>query len=81
MTVYTIRQVSELNPARLGRRVNRLSDSEALELAQRMANTGRSLQVWRGDELLGACTADQDVATSRTASGRRVLGHRCFTTR
>ncbi len=64
MAIYTIRQICELGAAKRGRRINCLTDREALELAQRMANTGLSLQVWRGDELLGAPTAGQDVATT-----------------
>ena len=69
MAIYTIRQIDQLGASRLGRRVNCLTDSEALELAQRMANVGLSLQVWRGDKLLGDISAGQDVTTSEGVWG------------
>lgn len=61
MAIYTIRQVCEPGAALLGRRINCLTDQEALELAQKMADAGLSLQVWRGDKLLGMCTVGQDL--------------------
>ena len=57
MAIYTIRQICEPGEVKLGRRVNCLDDDEALNLAQKMADAGLSLQVWRGDELLGTSTA------------------------
>jgi len=66
MTIYAIRQICEPGAAELGRRINCLSDSEALVLAQRIAATGLSLQVWRGDDLIGTLIAGQSVAISGT---------------
>ena len=54
MPIYTIEKVCEPGAVKLGRKINCLTDSEALELAQKMANAGLTLQVWRGDQLLGS---------------------------
>ena len=63
MTVYALRQICEPGVVKLGRRVNCLSDSEALALAQRIAAAGLSLEVWREDELIQTITPGQSVAT------------------
>ena len=62
MPIYTIQTICELDATRVGRKVNCLTDKEAIELAQKMADTGLSLQVWRGDELLGSTIPDHGRA-------------------
>jgi len=68
MMVYAIRQICEPGAAKLGRRVNCLSDSEALALAQKIAATGLSLQVWRGNDLIQIIIPSQSVAKSEPVS-------------
>jgi len=75
MPIYTIRTICEPDATRVGRKVNCLTDREAIELAQRIADTGLSLQVWRGDELLGSTIADHGRAgldkTQQSTPGAR----------
>ena len=59
VAVYAIRQICERGAATLGRKVNCLTDDEALRLAQRMADAGLSLQIWRGNDLIGTVMATQ----------------------
>ena len=70
MAIYTIRKECEPGAASLGRRINCLTDSEALELAQKMADTGLSLQVWRGTDMIGTVAAGQNVATSEPLTAK-----------
>lgn len=63
MTIYAIRPVCELSAAKLGQRVICLTDEEALDLAQKIANAGLTLQVWRGGDLIGTVIAVQDAQT------------------
>lgn len=64
MPIYTIRQISGPDAAKTGRRINCQTDSEALQVAQQMANAGLTLGVWRGSEVVGTVIAAQSAATS-----------------
>ena len=68
MTIYAIRQICEPGAAKLGRRVNCLSDIEALTLAEKIAASGLSLEVWRGDDLIQTIIPSQSEAKSEPIS-------------
>jgi len=55
--IYTIRKVSETGGAMPGCRINCQTDREALATAQRMADAGLVLQLWRGNELVAGVVA------------------------
>lgn len=55
--IYTIKQICEPGEVAHKRRINCQTDSEALAVAQRMADAGFMLQLWRGDELVVAVVA------------------------
>ncbi len=65
MPIYTIEKVCEPGAVKLGRKINCFTDREALELAQKIANAGLSLQVWRGDQLLASAIKISPLATHR----------------
>lgn len=62
MAIYTIQQVGEPGEATPQREINCQTDREAMEVAQRIADTGLMLRVWREDELIGMVIAAQNAA-------------------
>jgi len=64
MPIYTILQISGPDAAKNRRRITCQTDSEALRVAQQMANAGFTLGVWRGNEAVGTVMAAQNAATS-----------------
>lgn len=59
MPIYTIRQICEPGEIAQRFRINCQTDGEALAVAQRMADAGFVLQLWRGEEIVAAAVAAQ----------------------
>lgn len=62
VAIYTIQQVGGPGEITPQRKINCQTDREAMELAQRIADTGLALRVWREDELIGMVIATQSAA-------------------